>query len=59
MLQVNGCEMPNNLNSLHAFLAPAFPLTIAALLTDHFDYIKKVAGAEIIGFGGDYDGVTR
>ncbi|CAF94449.1 unnamed protein product, partial [Tetraodon nigroviridis] len=31
----------------------------AALLTDHFDYIKKVAGAEIVGFGGDYDGVTR
>lgn len=34
-------------------------LTIAALLTDHFDYIKNLAGAEIIGFGGDYDGVTR
>lgn len=26
---------------------------------DHFDYIKKVAGASIIGFGGDYDGVGR
>ncbi|TNM91010.1 hypothetical protein fugu_003299 [Takifugu bimaculatus] len=24
-----------------------------------FDHIKKVAGAEILGFGGDYDGVTR
>lgn len=30
-----------------------------AVLIDHFDHIKKVAGAEIIGFGGDYDGVTR
>lgn len=28
-------------------------------VADHFDHIKKVAGAEIIGFGGDYDGVTR
>lgn len=26
---------------------------------DHFDHIKKVAGAGVIGFGGDYDGVTR
>ncbi|XP_041796786.1 dipeptidase 1 [Chelmon rostratus] len=25
----------------------------------HFDHIKTVAGADIIGFGGDYDGVTR
>lgn len=30
-----------------------------AFVIDHFDHIKKVAGAEIIGFGGDYDGVTR
>ncbi|KAM8762459.1 dipeptidase 1 [Acanthopagrus schlegelii] len=28
-------------------------------VADHFDHIKKVAGADIIGFGGDYDGVTR
>ncbi|XP_044062137.1 dipeptidase 1 [Siniperca chuatsi] len=28
-------------------------------VADHFDYIKKVAGVGIIGFGGDYDGVTR
>ncbi|XP_023280127.1 dipeptidase 1 [Seriola lalandi dorsalis] len=28
-------------------------------VADHFDHIKKVAGAGIIGFGGDYDGVTR
>ncbi|XP_071344821.1 dipeptidase 1 [Trachinotus anak] len=28
-------------------------------VADHFDHIKKVAGASIIGFGGDYDGVTR
>lgn len=28
-------------------------------VADHFDYIKRVAGADIIGFGGDYDGVTR
>ncbi|XP_068568898.1 dipeptidase 1 [Cebidichthys violaceus] len=28
-------------------------------VADHFDHIKKVAGAGVIGFGGDYDGVTR
>ncbi|XP_070704274.1 dipeptidase 1 [Pempheris klunzingeri] len=28
-------------------------------VADHFDHIKKVGGADIIGFGGDYDGVTR
>ncbi|XP_070764912.1 dipeptidase 1 [Enoplosus armatus] len=28
-------------------------------VADHFDHIKKVAGPGIIGFGGDYDGVTR
>ncbi|XP_072321175.1 dipeptidase 1 [Eucyclogobius newberryi] len=28
-------------------------------VADHFDHIKKIGGAEIIGFGGDYDGVTR
>ncbi|KAK2853935.1 hypothetical protein Q5P01_006596 [Channa striata] len=28
-------------------------------VADHFDHIKKVAGAGVVGFGGDYDGVTR
>lgn len=28
-------------------------------VADHFDHIKKVGGAEIVGFGGDYDGVGR
>ncbi|XP_040427459.1 dipeptidase 2-like isoform X1 [Cygnus olor] len=28
-------------------------------LADHFDYIKKIAGPESIGIGGDYDGVER
>ncbi|KAM3625135.1 uncharacterized protein V6R79_007389 [Siganus canaliculatus] len=28
-------------------------------VADHFDHIKKIGGADIIGFGGDYDGVTR
>ncbi|XP_059215519.1 dipeptidase 1 isoform X1 [Centropristis striata] len=28
-------------------------------VADHFDHIKKVGGAGIVGFGGDYDGVTR
>ncbi|XP_063801334.1 dipeptidase 2-like isoform X2 [Pseudophryne corroboree] len=27
-------------------------------LADHFDYIRKLAGAESVGIGGDYDGVN-
>lgn len=33
-----------------------FSLTFA---TDHFDHLLKEGGPTIIGFGGDYDGVTR
>ncbi|XP_036159406.1 dipeptidase 1 [Myotis myotis] len=28
-------------------------------VADHLDHIKKVAGAGAVGFGGDFDGVTR
>ncbi|XP_053127339.1 dipeptidase 1 [Hemicordylus capensis] len=28
-------------------------------VADHLDHVKRVAGAEAVGFGGDYDGVTR
>ncbi|XP_029821394.1 dipeptidase 1 [Manacus vitellinus] len=28
-------------------------------VANHMDYVKKVAGAQSVGFGGDYDGVTR
>ncbi|XP_044515355.1 dipeptidase 2-like [Gracilinanus agilis] len=28
-------------------------------VADHFDYIKKVIGAESMGIGGDYDGVDK
>ena len=27
--------------------------------SDHIDYIKKVAGIDHVGLGGDYDGVPR
>ncbi|NXI94518.1 DPEP1 Dipeptidase, partial [Psophia crepitans] len=27
-------------------------------VADHMDYVKKVAGAQSVGFGGDYDGVS-
>ncbi|XP_061556223.1 LOW QUALITY PROTEIN: dipeptidase 1 [Phycodurus eques] len=30
-----------------------------ANVADHFDHLRKVAGAGIVGFGGDYDGVER
>ncbi|XP_074014077.1 dipeptidase 1 [Numenius arquata] len=28
-------------------------------VANHMDHVKKVAGAQYVGFGGDYDGVTR
>ncbi|XP_055002095.1 dipeptidase 1 [Sorex araneus] len=28
-------------------------------VADHLDHIKNVAGAEAVGFGGDFDGVSR
>ncbi|XP_004842692.2 dipeptidase 1 isoform X1 [Heterocephalus glaber] len=28
-------------------------------VADHLDHIRKVAGAQAVGFGGDYDGVSR
>ncbi|XP_062968697.1 dipeptidase 1 [Cynocephalus volans] len=28
-------------------------------VADHLDHIKQVAGARAVGFGGDYDGVSR
>ncbi|NXK18513.1 DPEP1 Dipeptidase, partial [Arenaria interpres] len=27
-------------------------------VANHMDHVKKVAGAQYVGFGGDYDGVT-
>ncbi|NWQ90986.1 DPEP1 Dipeptidase, partial [Burhinus bistriatus] len=35
---------------------PAHP--VPSVRTDHMDHVKKVAGAQSVGFGGDYDGVT-
>lgn len=37
---------------------PPCPADPGAPLTDHLDYVKKVAGVRAVGFGGDYDGVT-
>lgn len=44
---------------LTSIILSEFILLFSAPFVDHFDHIKKVGGAEIIGFGGDYDGVTR
>ncbi|XP_040264925.1 dipeptidase 2-like isoform X2 [Bufo bufo] len=40
-----------------AFIACGKTANISTL-ADHFHYIKTIIGAEYIGFGGDYDGVT-
>nr|XP_033798272.1 dipeptidase 2-like [Geotrypetes seraphini]XP_033798273.1 dipeptidase 2-like [Geotrypetes seraphini]XP_033798274.1 dipeptidase 2-like [Geotrypetes seraphini] len=39
------------------FVACNKTATVASV-ADHFDYIKKIAGAELIGIGGDYDGAN-
>jgi len=36
----------------------AMPRATMADVADHMDHIKQVAGAEHIGMGGDYDGIT-
>ena len=35
------------------------PRATIADIADHMDHIKQVAGAEHIGMGGDYDGITE
>ena len=35
------------------------PKSTIANVADHMDHIKKVAGADHIGMGGDYDGITE
>uniref|UniRef100_A0A8D2MR89 Dipeptidase 1 n=1 Tax=Zonotrichia albicollis TaxID=44394 RepID=A0A8D2MR89_ZONAL len=37
---------------------PPLPCSPPCPPTDHMDYVKKVAGAQAVGFGGDYDGVS-
>ena len=37
----------------------ASPKSTIANVADHMDHIKKVAGADHIGMGGDYDGITE
>ncbi|XP_017334258.1 dipeptidase 1 [Ictalurus punctatus] len=51
----NGIVMVNFYND-YVTCSPEANLSHVA---DHFDHIKKVAGSSIVGFGGDYDGVTR
>ncbi|XP_060796867.1 dipeptidase 1 [Neoarius graeffei] len=51
----NGIVMVNFYND-YVTCSPKANLSHVA---DHFDHIKKVAGSSIVGFGGDYDGVTR
>ena len=35
------------------------PMATIANVADHMDHIKKLAGADHIGLGGDYDGITE
>ncbi len=39
--------------------ANPIPRATIADVADHMDHIKKLAGAEHIGMGGDYDGITE
>ncbi|XP_051918499.1 dipeptidase 1 [Hippocampus zosterae] len=53
--ETKGIVMVNFYND---YVSCSHTATIADV-ADHFDHIRKVAGAGIIGFGGDYDGVER
>ena len=35
------------------------PVAVIGDVADHFDHIKQVAGAEHVGLGSDYDGITE
>ncbi|MEP6832405.1 MAG: membrane dipeptidase, partial [Gemmatimonas sp.] len=35
------------------------PAAVLADVADHLDYIKRVAGAEHVGLGSDFDGITE
>ena len=35
------------------------PATTVAQVADHIDYIRKIAGLEHVGIGGDFDGASR
>ncbi|KAM6118047.1 dipeptidase 1 [Pterocles gutturalis] len=43
-------------NFYNAYVTCGDTATLADV-ADHMDYVKKVAGAQHVGFGGDYDGV--
>ena len=57
-------QFPNDANAVKAGVDawtkahPAPPVTLAQV-ADHFDHIRKVAGIDHIGFGSDFDGITR
>ncbi|NWX52592.1 DPEP1 Dipeptidase, partial [Steatornis caripensis] len=44
-------------NFYNAYVTCGDTATLADV-ADHMDHVKKVAGAQSVGFGGDYDGVT-
>ncbi|XP_069724473.1 dipeptidase 1 [Phaenicophaeus curvirostris] len=44
-------------NFYNAYVTCSATATLADV-ADHMDHVKKVAGYESVGFGGDYDGVT-
>ena len=48
------------IRSVYDELARSFvkPVVTIAQLADHFDHVRKVAGVDHIGIGGDYDGNT-
>ncbi|NXS11471.1 DPEP1 Dipeptidase, partial [Neodrepanis coruscans] len=44
-------------NFYNAYVTCSDKATLADV-ADHMDYVKEVAGAQAVGFGGDYDGVS-
>jgi membrane dipeptidase len=52
----NADTIARGLDAWHA--ANPSPRATLAQVADHIDHIKKVAGIDHIGFGGDFDGIT-
>ncbi|XP_078463401.1 dipeptidase 1-like [Lampetra planeri] len=58
LLKVKETKSVVMVNFFNAYVTCSMTATLSNV-ADHFDHIKKIAGNESVGFGGDYDGVPR
>ncbi|XP_044283767.1 dipeptidase 1 [Varanus komodoensis] len=58
LLQVNKTRSLVMVNFYNDYVSCGSEANLSQV-ADHLDYVKRLAGPEAVGFGGDYDGVTR